>query len=111
VNDYEGKMLSERTGMSFAEISTQVQGLMVTLGAEGCELWENGERIHVAGIQATAVVDPTGCGDAWRGGLLWGLEQGRPLRTCVELGNRMGALKIAARGPQNYQLDFDPAAV
>ena len=111
VNDYEGKMLSERTGLSFAEISTQVQGLMVTLGAEGCELWENGVRTHVPGIQATAVVDPTGCGDAWRGGLLWGLEQGRPLRSCVELGNRMGALKIAARGPQNYQLDFDPAAV
>ena len=111
VNDYEGKMLSERSGLSFAEISTQVQGLMVTLGAEGCELWENGVRTHVPGIQATAVVDPTGCGDAWRGGLLWGLEQGRPLRSCVELGNRMGALKIAARGPQNYQLDFDPAAV
>ncbi|GAB2832206.1 carbohydrate kinase family protein [Comamonas piscis] len=111
VNDYEGKMLSERTGLSFAEISTQVQGLMVTLGAEGCELWENGERTHVPGLKAAAVVDPTGCGDAWRGGLLWGLEQGRPLRSCVELGNRMGALKIAARGPQNYQLDFDPAAV
>ncbi|MCS4292383.1 adenosine kinase [Comamonas sp. BIGb0152] len=111
VNDYEGKMLSERTGLSFAEISNQVQALMVTLGAEGCELWEKGERSHVPGLKAAAVVDPTGCGDAWRGGLLWGLEQGRPLRSCVELGNRMGALKIAARGPQNYQLDFDPATV
>ncbi len=111
VNDYEGKMLSERTGLSFAEISKQVKGLMVTLGAEGCALWENGVETHVPGIKAAAVVDPTGCGDAWRGGLLWGLENGRSLRDCVNLGNRMGALKIASRGPQNYTLDFDPAAL
>ena len=111
VNDYEGKMLSDRTGMSFADISKQVKGLMVTLGANGCALWENGEETHVPGVQAAAVVDPTGCGDAWRGGLLWGLENGRSLRDCVTLGNRMGALKIAARGPQNYVLDFDPMAL
>ena len=111
VNDYEGKMLSDRTGMSFADISKQVKGLMVTLGANGCALWENGEETHVPGVQAAAVVDPTGCGDAWRGGLLWGLENGRSLRDCVTLGNRMGALKIAARGPQNYALDFDPVAL
>ena len=111
VNDYEGKMLSDRTGMSFADISKHVKGLMVTLGANGCALWENGEETHVPGVQAAAVVDPTGCGDAWRGGLLWGLESGRSLRDCVTLGNRMGALKIAARGPQNYVLDFDPMAL
>ena len=111
VNDYEGKMLSDRTGLSFAEISKQVKGLMVTLGSEGCALWENGEQTHVPGETAKAVVDPTGCGDSWRGGLLWGLENGRSLRECVVLGNRMGALKIAARGPQNYTLDFDPAAL
>ncbi|MEG0922835.1 MAG: carbohydrate kinase family protein [Comamonas sp.] len=109
VNDYEGKMLSERTGLTFAEISNQVKGLMVTLGADGCALWEDGVETHVPGVKASAVVDPTGCGDAWRGGLLWGLENGRSLRDCVALGNRMGALKIASRGPQNYQLDFDPA--
>ena len=111
VNDYEGKMLCERTGLSFAEISKQVKGLMVTLGAEGCALWENGVETHVPGVKAAAVVDPTGCGDAWRGGLLWGLENGRSLRDCVALGNRMGSLKIASRGPQNYTLDFDPAAL
>ena len=111
VNDYEGKMLSDRTGLSFAEISQQVKGLMVTLGAEGCALWESGVETHVPGVKAAAVVDPTGCGDAWRGGLLWGLENGRSLRDCVALGNRMGSLKIASRGPQNYTLDFDPAAL
>ena len=111
VNDYEGKMLSERTGLSFEQISQQVQGLMVTLGADGCELWEQGLKKHIPGLQAKAVVDPTGCGDAWRAGLLWGLENGRSLEQCVQIGNRLGALKIAARGPQNYELDFDPTAL
>jgi len=60
-------------------------------------------------VKAQQVVDPTGCGDAWRGALLFGLEQGWPLVRCAALGSRMGALKIATRGPQNYQLDFTPA--
>jgi adenosine kinase len=102
VNDYEGKMLSERTGWSSAEISRRVQGLVVTLGAEGCEIWIGGEKTHVPGVNATEVVDPTGCGDAWRGALLFGLEQGWSLARCAELGNRVGAVKIASRGPQNW---------
>ncbi|MBT2302654.1 carbohydrate kinase family protein [Variovorax paradoxus] len=105
VNDYEGKMLSQRTGWSLAEISKRVRGLVVTLAAEGCEVWTEGEREHVPGVKPTAVVEPTGCGDAWRGALLFGLEQGWPLARCAALGNRIGALKIAQRGPQNYQVD------
>jgi adenosine kinase len=106
VNDYEGKMLSQRTGWSLAEISRRVQGLVVTLAAEGCEVWIGGEREHVPGVTPTAVVEPTGCGDAWRGALLFGLEKGWPLARCAALGNRIGALKIAQRGPQNYQIDL-----
>lgn len=109
VNDYEGKMLCERTGWTLAEISHKVRGLVVTLGAEGCEVWERGERVVVPPVEPEQVVDPTGCGDAWRGALLFGLERGWPLVRCAALGNRMGALKIAQRGPQNYVLDFDPA--
>jgi adenosine kinase len=105
VNDYEGKMLAQRTGSSLAEISKHVRGLVVTLAAEGCEVWTEGEREHVPGVTPTAVIDPTGCGDAWRGALLFGLEQGWPLARCAALGNRVGALKIAQRGPQNYQVD------
>ncbi|MRD47620.1 carbohydrate kinase family protein [Caenimonas koreensis DSM 17982] len=104
VNDYEGKMLSERTGWSSAEISRRVQGLVVTLGGEGCEVWVGGEKTVVPAVTAEAVVDPTGCGDAWRGALLFGLEQGWSLAKCAELGNQVGALKIASRGPQNYDL-------
>lgn len=105
VNDYEGKMLSDRTGWSSAEISKRTQGLVVTLGGEGCEVWINGEKTVVPPVKAAAVVDPTGCGDAWRGALLHGLEQGWSLAKCAELGNKVGALKIASRGPQNYTLD------
>ena len=105
VNDYEGKMLSERTGWSSADISRRVDGLIVTLGAQGCEVWQNGEMTHVPPVQATQVVDPTGCGDAWRGALLFGLEQGWSLADCAALGNRVGALKIASRGPQNYSVE------
>ena len=108
VNDYEGKMLCERTGWSLTDISRKVRGLVVTLGAQGCEVWVDGEKTHVAPVVPEQVVDPTGCGDAWRGALLFGLEQGWPLVRCSELGNRLGALKIAQRGPQNYTLDFAP---
>lgn len=105
VNDYEGKMLSERTGWSSADISRRVEGLVVTLGAHGCEVWVGGNQTVVPPVQAQAVVDPTGCGDAWRGALLFGLEQGWSLERCATLGNRVGAIKIASRGPQNYRLD------
>jgi adenosine kinase len=105
VNDYEGKMLSDRTGLSHADISRRVQGLIVTLGAQGCEVWIDGEKTLVPPVKAAAVVDPTGCGDAWRGALLFGLEQGWSLAKCAALGNQVGALKIAQRGPQNYTVD------
>ena len=105
VNDYEGKMLSDRTGLSHADISRRVQGLIVTLGAEGCEVWIDGEKTLVPPVKAAVVVDPTGCGDAWRGALLFGLEQGWSLAKCAALGNQVGALKIAQRGPQNYNVD------
>ena len=104
VNDYEGKMLCDRTGLSSADISRRVQGLVVTLGSEGCEVWIDGEKTWVPPVKAQAVVDPTGCGDAWRGALLFGLEQGWSLAKCAALGNQVGSLKIAQRGPQNYTL-------
>ncbi|WP_028996444.1 carbohydrate kinase family protein [Azohydromonas australica] len=107
VNDYEARMLCERTGESLEQISSRphLKGVIVTLGAQGCELWVQGERTLVPGVEAAQVVDPTGCGDAFRGGLLYGLERGWPLARCVELGNRMGALKIAQAGPQNHRVE------
>ena len=106
VNDYEGKMLSDRTGWSCAEISRRVRGLIVTLGGEGSEVWVDAQRTLVPTVKAAALVDPTGCGDAYRGALLFGLEQGWTLARCAALGNRLGALKIAQHGPQNYAVDL-----
>ena len=102
VNDYEARMLCERTGLTLKAIAAKVKGLVVTLGGEGCEVWEDGLATRVPGTPATAVLDPTGCGDAFRAALLHGLSHGWDLRRCAELGNRMGAAKIATHGPQNY---------
>lgn len=107
VNDYEAKMLCERTGTNLAALSRapHLRGVVVTLGAQGCEVWQDGQRQHIPGVAADAVVDPTGCGDAFRAALLYGLERGWPLERCAALGNRVGAIKIACAGPQNHQLD------
>ena len=103
VNDYEGQMLCDRTGLGFESIAQQVQGLVITLGEQGCEVWEQGSKTLVAPVKATDVLDPTGCGDAFRAALLHGLSQGWSLVRCAELGNRIGATKIASRGGQNYR--------
>ncbi|MCW5672151.1 MAG: carbohydrate kinase family protein [Hydrogenophaga sp.] len=105
LNDYEAQMLCDRTGLTLDAIAAKVQGLIVTLGAEGCDVWDgSAAKVRVAGMPAATVVDPTGCGDAFRAALLHGLEQGWSLQRCAELGNRMGAVKIASRGGQNYTL-------
>jgi len=106
VNDYEAQMLAERTGRSIEEMSrSHLRGVVVTLGAHGCDVWQQGERTGVPGVAASEVVDPTGCGDAFRSAMLFGLERGWPLVECARLGNRLGALKIASRGGQNHVLD------
>jgi len=106
VNDYEARMLCERMGTDLATLSrSALRALIVTLGAQGCDVWTDGQATHVPGVPATAVLDPTGCGDAFRGALLYGLEQGWEIGRCVALGNRLGALKIASHGPQNHQVD------
>ncbi|MEK8031938.1 carbohydrate kinase family protein [Ideonella sp. DXS29W] len=106
VNDYEGRMLCERTGETLESLSrSHLKGVIVTLGAEGCDVWVQGQCQRVPGVAAAEVLDPTGCGDAFRGALLYGLERDWPLVDCVALGNKMGALKIAQRGGQNHQVD------
>ena len=106
LNDYEARMLCDRTGESLASLSrSHLRGVVVTLAADGCEIWEQGERTHVPGHTAEAVIDPTGCGDAFRAALLYGLERDWALAQCAELGNKLGALKIAHRGGQNHPID------
>jgi adenosine kinase len=106
VNDYEARMLCDRTGHTLESLSSShLAGVIVTLGAQGCDIWVQGHKEHVPGLAAQAVLDPTGCGDAFRGALLYGLERGWTLQRCVALGNRLGAAKIACRGGQNHHVD------
>jgi adenosine kinase len=106
VNDYEAQMLCERTGLSLAEMSeSKLEGIVVTLGDQGCEVWNGGSKVALKGELATEVVDPTGCGDAFRAGLLYGLERNWSLVRSAALGNRLGAIKIASRGGQNHRVD------
>lgn len=105
VNDYEGRMLCDRLGTDLATLSLSqgLEGVVVTRGGEGCDVWIAGQQTHCPPVIPSAIVDPTGCGDAFRAALLFGLERGWSLVRCAEIGNRLGALKIASHGPQNHQ--------
>jgi len=102
VNDYEAGVVEQRTGRSMADIATGLRAVVVTRGAEGATLLTEGKSIQIEPVRATQVVDPTGCGDAQRGGLLYGLTSGWNWEDSCRLGNVMGAIKIASRGPQNH---------
>ncbi|MES2959179.1 MAG: carbohydrate kinase family protein [Pseudomonadota bacterium] len=107
LNDYEARMLCERMDTDLGSLSRVpgLKGVVVTLAAEGCDVWQNGQVTRVEGVVASEVLDPTGCGDAFRAGLLFGLERGWTLARCAALGNRLGALKISCRGGQNHRID------
>ena len=102
VNDYEASVIEQRLGRSIAELSHLLEAVLVTQGAQGAHLYQDGELTQIAPIQPTSVQDPTGCGDAHRGGLLYGLTQGWSWHDSACLANVMGSLKIAVQGPQNY---------
>jgi adenosine kinase len=107
VNDYEGKMLEERTGVTLDVLAKRVKALIVTRGAEGSVIHADGQRIEVAAVKPEAIVDPTGCGDAYRAGLLYGIASGMDWRATGQLASVMGSLKIASRGGQNHELSRD----
>ncbi|MFO1413167.1 MAG: carbohydrate kinase family protein [Burkholderiales bacterium] len=102
VNDYEGRLLAERTGLSLEGIAERVRALVVTLGADGSVIHADGDTYPVPAAKAKAVLDPTGCGDAYRAGLLYGIAQGWDWERTGGLASVLGALKIGARGGQNH---------
>jgi adenosine kinase len=110
VNDYEGKMLEERTGKNLDALAERVDALIVTRGAQGSVIYTGSERIDIPCVPAKEIVDPTGCGDAFRAGLLYGIATGRDWRTSGQLASLMGALKIASRGGQNHSLSSQEIA-
>jgi len=102
VNDYEAKMLQDKTGKTLTEIAERVEALIVTLGADGSLIYTAGKQLAIPTPKPSAIVDPTGCGDAYRAGLLYGLQQGWDWETTGRLASMMGSLKIASRGGQNH---------
>ncbi len=102
VNDYEAELLTERTGLSLKEIAQRVTALIVTRGEQGADIFVKDEHIVIPVVKVDAVVDPTGCGDAFRAGILYGLTNGFDWPTTGRLASLMGAIKIAHQGGQNH---------
>ena len=105
VNDYEGRMLAERTGVPLAGIAERVDALIVTLGGDGSVIHAGGKTHAIPAAKPAAVLDPTGCGDAYRAGVLYGLAQGWDWPRTGGLASVLGSLKIASRGAQNHAVN------
>jgi adenosine kinase len=103
VNDYESQVIQDKTGLTLEQLAAKVKALIVTLGAQGSHIYTDGQRFEVPCVKADKIVDPTGCGDAYRAGLLYGIAHGWDWPTCGRLASTMGAIKIASRGGQNHK--------
>jgi len=102
LNDYEWELLQQKTGFAVSDITAQVEALVVTRGAEGSVIYTAGRTLTIPSVRPGAVVDPTGCGDAYRAGLIHGLLRGLDWETTGRVASLMGAIKIESRGPQNH---------
>jgi adenosine kinase len=107
VNGYEGRLLQERIGMPLEKLGGEVKALVVTQGAEGSTIYTGGQILRIPSVPPARVVDPTGCGDAYRAGLLYGMAQGYDWPTTGRLASLLGSIKVASRGAQNHQLSRD----
>jgi len=107
VNDYEGQMLQERTGWSAGEIASKVRAYIVTKGAEGSQIHTGGGTIAIPTAKPVSITDPTGCGDAYRAGLIYGLMNELDWDTTGRIASLMGAIKIAHSGTQNHWFDMN----
>ncbi|MCX7136246.1 MAG: carbohydrate kinase family protein [Proteobacteria bacterium] len=110
VNDYEAQMLQEKTGQTLEALARHVKALIVTLGAQGSLIYSGGRQLEIPCAKPDAVVDPTGCGDAYRAGLLYGIANGLDWELTGRLASLLGAMKIAHRGGQNHQFTRDDVA-
>lgn len=103
LNDYEAQLMQEKTGLTLEALAERVEALVVTQGAHGSTIYADGQRIQIPCVEADAVLDPTGCGDAYRAGLLYGMAQGWNWEMSGRLASVMGSIKIASRGGQNHK--------
>jgi adenosine kinase len=103
VNDYESQIIQDKTGLNLQQLAAKVKALVVTLGGQGSQIYADGVCHEIPCIKAMNIVDPTGCGDAYRAGLLYGMARGWDWPTCGRLASTMGAIKIESRGGQNHK--------
>ena len=101
-NDYEARLLTDRTHRSLESLATEVKALIVTRGGEGSDIYTGHRKITIPCVKPSAIIDPTGCGDAYRSGLLYGIAAGFDWESTGRLASLMGALKIAHKGGQNH---------
>ena len=102
VNDYESQVLAERTGLSHAELAARVKALIVTRGGSGSQIYTQGKCIEIPVAKPLALKDPTGCGDAYRAGLIYGIDKGLDWETTGRVASLLGTYKIESDGPQNH---------
>ncbi|HET7159376.1 MAG TPA: carbohydrate kinase family protein [Burkholderiales bacterium] len=110
VNDYEARLLQERTGRSIYQLSKHVKAFVVTLGAQGSQIYHGKKVLDIPCVKAADIVDPTGCGDAFRAGLLYGLANELDWQITAQLASLLGSIKIAQRGGQNHSFSRDEIA-
>jgi adenosine kinase len=110
VNDYEAELLQERTGNRLEQLAKQVTALIVTLGAKGSVIHAGGKTFEIPSVKPAKIFDPTGCGDAFRAGLLYGIANGMDWAVTGRLASLLGAIKIAQRGAQNHLFTRDDIA-
>ncbi len=110
VNDYEARMLEEKTGIPVEQLARMVKALVVTRGAEGSTIHADGKVLDIPSVKPEQILDPTGCGDAYRAGLLYGLANDFDWSTGGRLASLLGALKIASRGGQNHRFSREEIA-
>ncbi len=111
VNDYEARLLTERTGRTLEQLAGEVEALVVTLGGSGSHVYHGGRRIEIPVATPEALIDPTGCGDAYRSGLLYGIDKRWEWEKIGRLASVMGSIKIAHRGGQNHKPTREDIAV
>jgi adenosine kinase len=107
LNDYESALMQERTGLSLEQMAERVEALIITLGAQGSQIYTHGQCITIPAAKPKAILDPTGCGDAYRAGLLYGLMNDMGWEITGRVASLMGAIKIEHNGTQNHSFDMD----
>lgn len=110
VNDYESEMVLEKTGLTLTQLADKFDALIVTRGGKGSEIYTSGDCIDIASAPISQAADPTGCGDAYRAGVLYGLAQNKDWKVCGQLGALCGAIKIEHKGTQNHEFTIDSFA-